>query len=706
MVEDNNRDSSFFSIARTLTGITIVLALGVAALSTMDIVGSFGRSSSAEKMLQSTQTAGLLLESAGNWAVERGVSNAALAADAAVSAKRMSEIKSRREAADAAFTQALEQIEESHAFEGQASVLAEIEEAFTAAVSLRQQVDAALAKTKVNRDSGVTAEWVPTMTRLIMLSQELRERAEFHPDTVESQMVDLRLFRHNVWVMSEYAGRERAVVGALIDASAAMETGSLETLSQYRGRLEEAWSRVKTYVASGRAPASIVAEVGDVQRAFFNTYEDVRARVYQAGVTGAAYPVSSQEWIGEATSAINQLLELADAAGRETEAAAAAERQSSINNLLLTSAGLVVAIAVAVLAFWVIAKRVTGPIAQMTATMRELAENNLTIEIPGLDRRDEIGEMAASVEVFKSNAIETERLREEQKKAEVEAQERERKTRLELADAFDQSVGSIVEALTAAAEEMNATAQSMGSIAEETNAQSTSVASASEQAAVNVQTVAAATEELSKSIGEIASQVERSTRSAKAAVSGVSSAEERTATLTDAAEEIGTVLEMISDIAEQTNLLALNATIEAARAGDAGKGFAVVAAEVKDLAQQTGTATSTIADLITRVRSETAETRDAIRNVREQVAGIDEIASAIAAAIEEQNASTEEISRNVAEASTGSDEVSRGILVVKEAAGEAGSAASQVVSASGELGEQANTLKREVATFLERVRAG
>lgn len=705
MAETSDKSRSVFTVGRTLVGVVTVLTACVVAFASIEIAGTVQRTQDAAKIVDSTDVSDLLITSAGNWAVERGITNAALSAPDPAADDRIARIMSRRQAADDAFRNALDKIRSGPAFRGREQVIQRASRAFDEAVQLRERVDTALSRSKSERESEVMSAWVPSMTKLIMQSQELRLRADYQPRFVDAQINALRSFRHDIWVMSEYAGRERAIIGGLIDSKTALTADSIERLARFRGHLVEAWTRAQIFVASGRASEAIVGEIKDVEANFFGKYEDVRNAVYSSGTKGASYPMSSGEWIATATAAIDKLLELAEAASRETHFAAETEKSDSIVSLIGHGIALLLVLLVAGFSFWVIVGRVVRPIGAMSKSMLQLADGKLDIEVPSLDRRDEIGEMASSVETFKQNAIETERMRKERREEEAKAAERELKSRRELADAFETSIGGVIDALTSAATELNATAESMSAIAAETNEQSSSVASASEQASANVQTVAAAAEELSKSISEIAEQVERSTRSAKAAVDGVRGAESRTETLSDAAEEIGVVLDMIKEIADQTNLLALNATIEAARAGESGKGFAVVAQEVKSLASQTGAATGKIADLVGRIRSETAETRDAIGKVRELVAEIDGVANSIAAAIEEQNASTGEISRNVAEASTGAAEVSRSIVSVKSAAGEAGSAATQVVTASNDLSEQAGNLKREVSGFLDRVRA-
>jgi len=354
---------------------------------------------------------------------------------------------------------------------------------------------------------------------------------------------------------------------------------------------------------------------------------------------------------------------------------------------------------------FLIGNSISRPVIAMTGSMRRLADGDLKAEIPSQGRKDEIGEMASAVQVFKDNAIRVRQMELEAKEQEERAKEDKKRMMNQLADDFQNSVGGVVQSVASASTELQSSAESLSSIATETNSQAMTVASASEEASTNVQTVAAAAEELSSSIGEISRQVQQSNEIASSAVKESERANEMVHGLVDAANKIGEVVELISDIAEQTNLLALNATIEAARAGEAGKGFAVVASEVKNLANQTAKATEEIGSQIEGIQSATKQSVDAIGGISTTIEKISEIASAIAAAVEEQGAATQEIARNVEQAAAGTGEVSSNITGVTQAAGESGHAASQVLDAASELSQQSETLKTEVRNFMDQVRA-
>ncbi len=364
----------------------------------------------------------------------------------------------------------------------------------------------------------------------------------------------------------------------------------------------------------------------------------------------------------------------------------------------------IVGFALGVVVSLLIASGIAKPVIMMTGVMKALGEGNRTIEIPARENRDEIGEMAKSVQVFKEGLIEAERLRALQEAEQQRQIERGQKMEAAVTD-FDKMISEVVGSVSAAATELQSTAQSLSATAEETSRQSNAVAAAAEQMTQNAQTVAAATEELTTSIREIGSQVTESTRIVGSAVTQAEDTNGKVKGLSQAAQKIGDVVTLINEIASQTNLLALNATIEAARAGEAGKGFAVVASEVKNLATQTAKATEEIAGQVKAIQDSTDVSAQAIQEITVTINRVNEISTAIASAVEEQGAATQEISRNVQEASTGTSEVSSNIVGVTQASQQTSAGSTQVLSAASELAMNGERLKKEVEGFLHTVRA-
>jgi methyl-accepting chemotaxis protein len=400
-------------------------------------------------------------------------------------------------------------------------------------------------------------------------------------------------------------------------------------------------------------------------------------------------------------------------------------------NLVIATVGFGTLI-VALLVFLAI-RSVGRPLGALKSAMVRLSDGDRESEIPLTGQRDEIGDMAQTVEFFKQSLIENERLQAERRNAETRAQEEERKREAERIEAerkeveqrereaaerqeradrvekligeFDSQVSVALNAVASAASQMQLSAQNMSASADQTNRQATTVAAASEEATTNVQTVASATEELSSSIAEISRQVAQSNQIAQNAIEEAKQTNAKVEGLAEAAQKIGDVVSLINDIASQTNLLALNATIEAARAGEAGKGFAVVASEVKSLATQTSRATEEIGAQIAAIQGATDEAVQAIQGIGSTIGQIGEIATSVASAVEEQGAATREIANNVQQAATGTQEVSGNITQVTKAAGENQTLSGQMLQAANDLAKQGEKLREEVDRFLASVRA-
>ena len=386
-------------------------------------------------------------------------------------------------------------------------------------------------------------------------------------------------------------------------------------------------------------------------------------------------------------------------------AATTAEAHEKTAIRLLAVLSLAALLLAAVMSYFLISRTINRPLADVVRGLDALAAGDASVDVR-VHANDEIGAVASSFVSFKESLIRSQEMEAEQQRLKEQG-ERERKEMLaSMADDFDANVGSIVETVSAAASELQATAQSMSGIAEETSSQAIAVASASEEASTNVQTVASSAEEMSASIGVINDRVAEASQASKQAVAEVLKTSEQITALAQTAERIGEVIGLISGIAEQTNLLALNATIESARAGEAGKGFAVVANEVKTLANQTAQATGDISKQIQDIQSATTEAVASMDNVNKVIENLDQISATIASGMDEQGAATQEIARSVQEAATGTQQVNENISGVTQGSQEAGSAASQVSSRATELSQQADVLKAEVAKFTAQARAG
>ena len=448
-----------------------------------------------------------------------------------------------------------------------------------------------------------------------------------------------------------------------------------------------------------------IAKISPVMRDGITKKMEAYQKDFFAMVKGALEVRTDMTALGKAYAGIQTTLPAIDTAVRDADRDANASMRTLQKTMSFVMYGTMLIVVLVVAGFgFVVGRGVSAPILGMTSAMSKLAGGETGTEIPGAGRGDEIGSMAAAVQVFKDNMIRADQLTAEQK-AEQNRREKRQQHMETAIQSFEQSVNGLLRSLSTASSELQSTATAMTSTAETTTQRAAAAASASDHASQNVQTVAGAAEELTASINEISRQVTESTEIAGKATQDAGHTNQQMQSLASTAQKIGDVVKLINDIAGQTNLLALNATIEAARAGEAGKGFAVVASEVKSLATQTAKATDDISAQVKAIQGATADSVRAIEGITGTISRINEIATTVASAVEEQGAATKEIARNVQQASAGTTEVSSNITAVTEAAGQTSSAAAQVQSAAADLAAQGDKLRAEVDKFLADLRA-
>jgi len=481
----------------------------------------------------------------------------------------------------------------------------------------------------------------------------------------------------------------------------------LSKSAENQARIEKLKTLVGDYAGRAQEIAAIQSELIGIEAKRSASSElpvEVAARIAKLNEDATrvarehSLPISA-----ELDSLVSKVVDFAKHRVQEENAAVLQELSSAERNgMIIGVVAAVLLIGACVVSVFTIAR----PMRALGLSMEELAKGNFGVVLPGLGRKDEIGGVAGAVEKFKVVAEQKARDEAEAKIKQDQIAAQQRKAEMvKLADGFEAAVGEIIETVSSASTELEASAGTLTKTAERAQEVTTTVAAASEEASTNVQSVASATEELTSSVNEISRQVQESARMAGEAVDQARKTNDRVSELSKAAARIGDVVELINTIAGQTNLLALNATIEAARAGEAGRGFAVVASEVKALAEQTAKATGEIGHQITGIQSATQDSVNAIKEISGTIEKLSEISSTIAAAVEEQGAATQEISRNVQQAAQGTQQVSANIVDVQRGASETGSASSQVLSAAQSLSSDSNRLKLEVGKFLDTVRA-
>jgi len=406
--------------------------------------------------------------------------------------------------------------------------------------------------------------------------------------------------------------------------------------------------------------------------------------------------------VGQTVAAIIQ--EAIDVANRNqartAETSLEAVQNSSNQNLIAAFITVTLAIGAAL----IVARSITGPLKHITAVVLATAEGDLSQDVPFLGQRDEIGDLARTVEVFRRNRTAAD--------AAIQAQVSEQEAKLarqvtvdHLTHDFETTIRSVASAVTAAAKQMQGNSAELSASSANSAERCSSASVATDRSRGNIETVAAATEELSSSIREISRQMAGAATISSEAVEAARRTSEGVQGLSDAAAKIGSVVELISGIASQTNLLALNATIEAARAGDAGKGFSVVATEVKSLATQTTRATDEIQKQVDQIRTETDRAVKAIHEITGTIGTMSQTTASVAAAVEEQEAATGEIARNVQEAAAVSIQVASELASVTDAAGQTGRSAAELQAATEHLLAQSEAIRREVDLFTNAVRA-
>jgi methyl-accepting chemotaxis protein len=365
-----------------------------------------------------------------------------------------------------------------------------------------------------------------------------------------------------------------------------------------------------------------------------------------------------------------------------------------------------VAVAILFLGIALFASRAIGrPIRDIGGVLIQLAGGKTDVKIPYVVRGDEIGDTARAASVFKDSLLRMAEIEAQQSEVETRARAERKSEMNRLADTFEQTIGEIVNSVSATSSQLESSASTLTKAADSTRELAGAVASAAEQASNNVRTVSEATEEISASTGEISRQSRTSSDKAQDAVRQAETTDGRMADLLDAASRIGEVVNLITSIAGQTNLLALNATIEAARAGESGRGFAIVASEVKMLAKRTTEATEEIRAHVDGIQAASRDSVSALKEIRGTISHLAEIAAAIAVAVDEQDATTHDISRNIKQVAQGTSEVAASILEVNKGASETGAASTDVLVSARTLAGESSKLRAEAHNFLATVRA-
>ncbi|MDH2355309.1 methyl-accepting chemotaxis protein [Bradyrhizobium sp. SSUT112] len=691
------------SIRSVLGAIIGVLGLFLVGQLATGLLGAIARDSAAQKVERFASTDQQLFATLLGFRLERGTFLSALVAEGPANANADNRIAGNRQLSETAYKSVLERLEgvsDSRLAAGLSKFVA----LHDTLVPLRPKAEAAIHQSKAERDAKIGDEFRKAaqdyLDAILALTVELENALKLTDPVVDH----LLAVKQSAWAARNFGGTVAIRLEAAAASAKPWSAADMVGAAEDTGRAKQAWSQVLDAAGRSDAPVSLTAVIARSKQGEAAAMSERQQGFIKALSNNQTIDIKIEDLSKLNTAILNSSVEAGQAALAEMVARAGQQMTSAKWSLAFNGAMMLVALAITVFGFILVQRRVSTPIRRMTQAMRRLAERDYAIELAGIERGDEIGEMSRAVSVFRENMMTGDRLAEETA-AEQGKKERRQFAVERLIGEFEKTVTGSLHMLASASGELNATAHSMSSTAEQGSSKAASVASLSGDASSNVQTVAAATEQLSASISEISRQVAESSSIAGAAASETERTNAEVQALADAAQRIGDVVALITGIAEQTNLLALNATIEAARAGEAGRGFAVVASEVKSLATQTAKATEEITGQVAAIQGATQSSVTAIQSIGTTIRRVNEIAAAIAAAVEQQGAATREIARNVQQASQGTNEVSRHISGVSQAAGETGAAAGEVLDSAKMLARLSDDLKRDVDRFVGDLRA-
>lgn len=683
--------------------ISALTALGVMLMCALTFVMLLEWQSfrTSQKIEAANEVMDRLMTSAGDLALERGTTQAALNAPQPADAATREKIASLRQQSDMALAEAWRGLKPAGLSDDR-GVVASVDAAMVRVKAMREKVDAEIARPAAGRDPALRAQWFPTVSNLIDVSQQGRIYFNGQMLNLGSALALDVVIRHNLWLITEYTGRERGLLAGRIAAAQPLSPADIKTLNENRSRVEEGWNVISHLALPANEVAAFAPHFDAIKSSLFGTYQTMRAQAYQQGADGH-YSMTSQQWMAEATRAIDAVQALQGVERDDIAATAAQDMKSHGQKLLLSLAASLAGIMLLAWAFWIISRKVMRNISVMTDVMTELAKERHDLPVPFKEANGELGAMARALVVLQQTCRDKIHLQGEQARILAEGEAEKLKARLELASNFEARVSGIIHTVAAASTELSMTAENMMSIVDRAGQRAVSVREVTVQSTENLQEVATATTELAKSVDEISRQVGITSGAIKTVVTEIDRADRVATELGQMTQRIGSITDVIQGITSQINLLALNATIEAARAGEAGKGFAVVASEVKALAGATHRSATEINAVILDIQNVAGSVARALSAVQTAVAKVDENALVISSAVEQQSAANTQIAANIQKSAAGALTIESDIGTVTEATTTAVASAQQTLMAAQSLSVDAENLSKEVSRFFNEL---